>query len=79
MSMALPPVPGGSGRADVRHRFDAAVESRERNHIKAMVGVICDVVLKAPDEIPHSQGKAVRVKDLRQANKPWCAIRPMNN
>jgi phenylacetate-CoA ligase len=41
-----------------------------REHIKAMVGVSCDVVLKAPGEVPRSQGKAVRVKDLRQANKP---------
>ncbi|HET7021060.1 MAG TPA: phenylacetate--CoA ligase [Xanthobacteraceae bacterium] len=37
-----------------------------RSHIKAMVGLSCDVVLKAPGEIPRSQGKAVRVKDLRQ-------------
>jgi phenylacetate-CoA ligase len=41
-----------------------------RNHIKAMVGVTCDVALKAPGEIPRSQGKAVRVKDLRRANEP---------
>jgi phenylacetate-CoA ligase len=41
-----------------------------RNHIKAMLGVTCDVVLKRPGEVPRSQGKAVRVKDLRQANKP---------
>jgi phenylacetate-CoA ligase len=41
-----------------------------RNHIKTMVGVTCDVVLKAPGEVPRSQGKAIRVKDLRQAKKP---------
>jgi phenylacetate-CoA ligase len=41
-----------------------------RSHIKTMVGVTCEVVLKAPGEIPRSQGKAVRVKDLRQAGKP---------
>jgi phenylacetate-CoA ligase len=41
-----------------------------RHHLKAMVGVTCDVVLKGPGEIPRSQGKAVRVKDLRQASKP---------
>jgi phenylacetate-CoA ligase len=35
-----------------------------------MVGDTCDVVLKAPGEVPRSQGKAVRVKDLRQAAKP---------
>src|SRR3979409_1981194 len=40
-----------------------------RNHIKSMVGVTCDVVLKAPGEVARSQGKAVRVKDLRQAKK----------
>jgi phenylacetate-CoA ligase len=34
-----------------------------------MVGVTCDVALKAPGEVPRSQGKAVRVKDLR-AKKP---------
>src|SRR5262249_44226179 len=56
---AAPAPPGGRAAAktagDVRHR------------IKAMAGVTCDVVLKAPGEIPRSQGKAVRVKDLRQA------------
>jgi phenylacetate-CoA ligase len=41
-----------------------------RQHVKTMVGVTCDVALKAPGEIPRSQGKAVRVKDLRQASKP---------
>jgi phenylacetate-CoA ligase len=40
------------------------------NHIKTMVGVTCDVALKAPGDVPRSQGKAVRVKDLRQAKKP---------
>jgi phenylacetate-CoA ligase len=40
-----------------------------RNHIKSMVGVTCDVVLKAPGEVPRSQGKAVRVKDLRRDGK----------
>lgn len=48
----------------------AKIAADVRHHVKAMVGVSCDVVLKAPGEIPRSQGKAVRVKDLRQANKP---------
>jgi phenylacetate-CoA ligase len=30
-----------------------------------MIGVTCNVVVKAPGEVPRSQGKAVRVKDLR--------------
>jgi phenylacetate-CoA ligase len=33
--------------------------------IKSLVGVTCAVALKAPGEVPRSQGKAVRVKDLR--------------
>jgi phenylacetate-CoA ligase len=50
--------------------FVAKMAADVRNHIKAMVGVTCDVVLKAPGEVPRSQGKAVRVKDLRQAQRP---------
>ena len=36
------------------------------HHIKSLVGVTCTVDIKAPGEIPRSQGKAVRVKDLRK-------------
>jgi phenylacetate-CoA ligase len=49
--------------------FVAKVASDVRDHLKTMVGVTCNVVLKAPGEVPRSQGKAVRVKDLRQAKK----------
>jgi phenylacetate-CoA ligase len=38
-----------------------------RHHIKSLIGVTCDVAIKAPGEIPRSQGKAVRVKDMRKA------------
>jgi phenylacetate-CoA ligase len=34
--------------------------------IKSRLGVSCTIVLKAPGELPRSQGKAVRVKDLRK-------------
>jgi phenylacetate-CoA ligase len=34
-------------------------------HIKTMIGVTCGVTAKVPGEVPRSQGKAVRVKDLR--------------
>jgi phenylacetate-CoA ligase len=34
-------------------------------HIKAHIGLTCDVAVKAPGEVPRSQGKAVRVRDLR--------------
>jgi phenylacetate-CoA ligase len=36
-----------------------------RQHIKSLIGVTCNVAIKAPGELPRSQGKAVRVIDLR--------------
>jgi phenylacetate-CoA ligase len=38
---------------------------RVAHHVKSLVGITTDVVIKAPGEIPRSQGKAVRVRDLR--------------
>ena len=35
------------------------------HHIKSLIGVTCEVVIKAEGEVPRSQGKAVRVKDER--------------
>ncbi len=35
------------------------------HHLKSMVGITAEVVLKKPGELPRSQGKAVRVRDLR--------------
>lgn len=35
------------------------------HHVKSMVGISTKVVVKLPGEIPRSQGKAVRVRDLR--------------
>jgi phenylacetate-CoA ligase len=37
-----------------------------RAHIKSLIGVTCDVVVKPPGEVPRSQGKAVRVRDERK-------------
>ncbi len=36
-----------------------------RHHLKSMVGVTCRVQVKAPGTVPRSQGKAIRVRDLR--------------
>ncbi|HEX5612319.1 MAG TPA: phenylacetate--CoA ligase [Burkholderiales bacterium] len=36
-----------------------------RHHIKSMIGISADVIVRKPGEIPRSQGKAVRVRDLR--------------
>ncbi len=49
--------------------FLARLAGDVQAHIKSMVGVTCDVVLKAPGEVPRSEGKAIRVKDLRPARK----------
>ncbi len=35
------------------------------HHIKSLVGITTDVFVKQPGAIPRSQGKAVRVRDLR--------------
>jgi len=35
------------------------------HQIKSMIGISAEVVVKKPGEIPRSQGKAVRVRDLR--------------
>ena len=37
--------------------------------IKARLGVSCEVIIKAPGEVPRSQGKAVRVRDLRNKTR----------
>jgi phenylacetate-CoA ligase len=38
-------------------------------HIKSLIGVTCDVTVKSSGEVPRSEGKAVRVRDLRKAIK----------
>jgi phenylacetate-CoA ligase len=43
----------------------AVVAESVRHHIKSIIGVTADVVVKEPGEIPRSMGKAVRVRDLR--------------
>jgi len=35
------------------------------HHIKSMIGISAGITVKLPGEIPRSQGKAVRVRDLR--------------
>ena len=40
-----------------------------QHHLKSMIGVTCAVAVKKSGEVPRSQGKAVRVKDLRKTTK----------
>jgi phenylacetate-CoA ligase len=46
--------------------FIAKLQADIRAHLKTMMGLSCDISLKQPGEVPRSQGKAVRVKDLRK-------------
>ena len=43
-----------------------AIARQMAHHIKSLVGITTDVIVRAPGEIPRSQGKAVRVRDLRK-------------
>jgi phenylacetate-CoA ligase len=45
----------------------AAKAGEIRQHLKSMIGVTCTIDIKSPGALPRSQGKAVRVKDLRTA------------
>jgi phenylacetate-CoA ligase len=49
---------------EVESRDDGAAE-RVRHHVKSMIGVSAAVRVMKPGEVPRSQGKAVRVRDLR--------------
>ena len=49
------------------------IGDRVCHQIKSMIGVTTAVVVKKPGEVPRSQGKAVRVRDLRPGSKPAAA------
>jgi len=44
--------------------YEALAQDAQR-HIKSLIGVSADVQVLAPGAVPRSQGKAVRVRDLR--------------
>jgi len=44
----------------------AAKAGEIRQHLKSMIGVTCTIDIKSSGAVPRSQGKAVRVKDLRK-------------
>jgi phenylacetate-CoA ligase len=47
---------------EAQHNLGEAV----RHHVKSLIGVTCAVAIKAPGGIPRSEGKAVRIRDLRK-------------
>ena len=63
MAIEVERTPDAPGDAEACARKAADVQ----HHLKSMVGVTCAVVVKAPGEVPRSQGKAVRVRDQRRA------------
>jgi phenylacetate-CoA ligase len=52
-------------QAGVATEAFAAIARDVAHHVKSLVGITATVVVKQPGEIPRSQGKAVRVRDLR--------------
>jgi phenylacetate-CoA ligase len=61
LTVEVEAAPAIAGSADACRNAGGAV----RHHIKSLIGVTCEVVVKGLGEIPRSQGKAVRVRDLR--------------
>ena len=43
----------------------AAISRDVKHHIKSMIGITTTVAVQVPGTVPRSQGKAVRVRDLR--------------
>jgi phenylacetate-CoA ligase len=66
MTIEVERTPGTAGDAAACARQAGDVQHR----VKSMIGVTCAVVVKAPEEVPRSQGKAVRVRDLRKNRSP---------
>jgi phenylacetate-CoA ligase len=62
MSIEVEEAPGSPADAALRLRKAAEIV----RYIKAQLGVSCTAVIKAPGELRRSQGKAVRVRDLRK-------------
>ena len=60
MTVEIEVAPDGAAADRARKADDV------RQHIKSLIGLTCHVEVKAPGELPRSQGKAVRVRDLRK-------------
>jgi phenylacetate-CoA ligase len=64
MTVEIEMMPGASTDDDSRRKTAADVT----RHIKTRIGVTCAVEVRPHGDVPRSQGKAVRVKDLRKNN-----------
>lgn len=65
MSVEVELAPG----VEMSDRDRARKAAEVSHHIKSLVGVSCMVAVKSTGEVPRSQGKAVRVRDLRKQTK----------
>jgi phenylacetate-CoA ligase len=63
MSIEVEIAPGAPDGEPDRQKIASNVVSQ----IKARLGVSCQAIIKLPGEVPRSQGKAVRVRDLRKS------------
>ena len=61
LTVEIEVVPNVVPTAELRAEVGESVQ----HHIKSVIGVTADVVVKETGEIPRSMGKAVRVRDLR--------------
>jgi phenylacetate-CoA ligase len=61
MTVEVEPAPGAPAGDAARARKAREVSQ----HIKSLIGVTCEVAVKSPGAVPRSEGKAVRVRDLR--------------
>ena len=52
-------------QAGVAVEAHAAIASDVAHHIKSMIGITTEVLVRTTGQIPRSEGKAVRVRDLR--------------
>ena len=64
MTVEVESAPGAPADEAAREKSASDVAYR----IKSRIGVTCSVTVKSLGEVPRSQGKAVRVKDLRNKN-----------
>ena len=64
MTVEVERTPDAPGDAAACARLAGDVQ----HHLKSMIGVTCAVVVKAPGQVPRSQGKAARVKDERRGD-----------
>jgi phenylacetate-CoA ligase len=63
MSIEVEIAPGAPASEADRQKIASDIVA----HVKARLGVNCQAIIKSPSEVPRSQGKAVRVRDLRKS------------